>query len=215
MDANLKEVESAKYLKTNDVTVHCITKRFTQFILSLHKISPNDDMFRQRFFLFKKAFVTMLERIGSSINDKKNRMAFMVNNLDYFLEEFQEANVGLLGEFIHIETDFNNFVENFIDCQLNEIFREIMSFNIEDQDAKAVEILLHDFNSNWKRRLEIIETIEKDLFISENSQKDILKRTNTKLLMKYSEFVDVVKKTHPQLAKIVVSVHSLMAEIQR
>ena len=142
-------------------------------------------------------------------------MAFMVNNLDYFLEEFQEANVGLLGEFIHIETDFNNFVENFIDCQLNEIFREIMSFNIEDQDAKAVEILLHDFNSNWKRRLEIIETIEKDLFISENSQKDILKRTNTKLLMKYSEFVDVVKKTHPQLAKIVVSVHSLMAEIQR
>ena len=215
LDMNYKEMDTEKYLKTHDVTVHFVTKRFTQFILSLHKICPNDDMFRGKFFLFKKAFIGMLDKMSSSINDNKNRLAFKVNNLDYFLEEFQEANVSLIGEFIHLETDFNGFVEDFIDFQLNEIFGEIITFNFEETNVKNVEVMLHDFNSNWKRRLEIIETIEKDLFISDNSQKDILKRTNTKLLMKYSDFVDKVKKMYPQLSKIVVSVHSLMAEIQR
>ena len=215
LDANLKEIEHAKYLKTHDVTVHIATKRFTQFIFSLHKVSPNDDMFRQRFSLFKKAFLNMIERMSSSINDKKNRIAFKVNNLDYFLEVFQEGRVTLIGEFAQLEGDFHNFVEEFIEFQLNEIFGEIMMFKIEEHDQKAIEVMLHDFNSNWKRRLEIIETIEKDLFIDEASQIDILKRTNTKLLMSYSDFVDKVKKLYPQLSKIIVSVHSLMAEIQR
>jgi vacuolar protein sorting-associated protein 52 len=215
LDSNLREIESIKYLKANDVSIHVVTKRFTQFIMSLHRISPNDDMFRQRFYLFKKAFVGMLERVSLSINDNKNRMGFMVNNLDYFLEQFQDHNIQLIGEFLSIEADFNVFVESFIEFQLNEVFGEIMGFSIDNADLKAIEVMLHDFNSNWKRRLEIIETIEKDLFVTENSQKDILKRTNTKLLMKYSDFVDKVKKKFPQLGKIIVSVHSLMAEIQR
>ena len=101
LDENLKEMETARYMKTNDVSIHVVTKRFTQFILSLHKTSPNDDMCRQRFLLFKKAFVNLLDRISSSINDKKNRTVFIVNNLDYFLEEFQEHNVALIGEFGH------------------------------------------------------------------------------------------------------------------
>ncbi|OMJ73292.1 hypothetical protein SteCoe_28041 [Stentor coeruleus] len=215
LDNVLREMDLSKYLKTNDVSVHVATKRFTQLVMVLHKTSPTDDMCRQRFSLFKKAFINLLERTSNSINDNKNQMVFMVNNLDYFLDEFQKANITLFGEFALMENDFHSFVEYFIENQLNEIFREIMMFKIEDNDAKSIETLLHDFNSNWKRRLEIIETIEKDLFVSENTQKDVLKRTNTKLLMKYSDFVDQVKKQHPQLSKIVVSVHSLMAEIQR
>ena len=215
LDANLKEIDNSKYLQTHDVTVHTATKRFTQFIYSLHKVSPNDDMFRQRFSLFKKAFLNMIERMALSINDKKNRIAFEINNLDYFLEVFQEGKVSLIGEFAQLEGDFHNYIEKFIEFQLNEVFGEIVMFTIEGNDQKRIEILLHDFNSNWKRRLEIIETIEKDLFINEASQIDILKRTNTKLLMSYSDFVDKVKKMFPQLSKIIVSVHSLMAEIQR
>lgn len=215
LDTNLKEMEQSKYLKTHDVTVHVVTKRFSQFILSLHKISPNDDMFRQRFSLFKKAYLGMIDSMAASINDKKNRIAFKVNNLDYFLEVFQEAQVTLIGEFLQLDSDFNIYVEEFIEFQLHEIFGEIMTFKLEENDQRAIEVLLHDFNSNWRRRLEIIETIEKDFFINEESQSDILKRTNTKLLMSYSDFVDKVKKTYPQLSKIIVSVHSLMAEIQR
>ena len=157
----------------------------------------------------------MIERMALSINDKKNRIAFEINNLDYFLEVFQEGKVSLIGEFAQLEGDFHNYIEKFIEFQLNEVFGEIVMFTIEGNDQKRIEILLHDFNSNWKRRLEIIETIEKDLFINEASQIDILKRTNTKLLMSYSDFVDKVKKMFPQLSKIIVSVHSLMAEIQR
>jgi hypothetical protein len=215
LDINLKEIENAKYLKTHDVSVHVITKRFTIFVLSLHKTSPNDDMCRQRFSQFKKSFLGLLDRISSHINDKKTRVVFMINNLDYLLEEFQKAEIALIGEFVKFENDFDNFVENFIEMQLLEIFREIVLFKLEENDAKSIETMLHDFNSNWKRRLEIIETIERDLFLSEASQKDILKRTNTVLLMKYNEFVDKVKKNFPALAKIVVSVHSLMSEIQR
>lgn len=215
LDVNLKEMENAKYLKTHEVSIHVVTKRFTMFILALHKTSPNDDMCRQRFSLFKKAFIALLDRISAGINDRKTQLVFMINNLDYLLEEFQNSQVVLIGEFSNFETDFNGFVENFIELQLLEVFREIVTFKIEENDSKAIETMLYDFNSNWKRRLEIIETIEKDLFIGESSQKDILKRTNTALLMKYSDFVDKIKKTHPSLAKIVVSVHSLMAEIQR
>lgn len=215
LDSNLKEMENARYLKTHDVSIHVVTKRFTMFLLALHKTCPNDDMCRQRFSLFKKTFIALLERISSSINDRKTQLVFMINNLDYLLEEFQTAQITFIGEFLNFEADFNGFVENFIELQLLEVFREIVTFKLEESDSKAIETLLYDFNSNWKRRLEIIETIEKDLFIGESSQKDILKRTNTALLMKYSDFVDKIKKSHPNLSKIVVSVHSLMAEIQR
>ena len=218
LDNNLKEMENAKYLRTHDVSIHIVTMRFTQFIMSLHKTSPDDnsfDMCRQRFSLFKKSFIGLLEKISSHINDKKNRLAFMINNLDYLLEEFENAQVALVGEFANFDNDFDGYVESFIELQLLELFSNIVSFKLEDSDVKKVETILLDFNSNWRRTLEIIETIEKDVFISEASKKDILKRTFTAFLMRYSDFVEKVKKNFPTMAKLIVSVHSLMSEIQR
>ena len=210
LDTNLREMEKASYLRTNDLGPFFVTYRFSQLIVSLLKVFPSDDMFIQRLSLFKKAFVSLLQRLSQEIKDEKNRVVFLINNLEYLVEELHNLE-NSLEDFNQLEVDLNELVETYIELQLKEVFGGFMEEHIKTDP----ETLIQDFNANWRKGVQMVETLEKDLFFSEETQKDILRRTYAKFLMKYNSFTDNIKKTHPHLAKNLVSQHTIMAEIQR
>ncbi|CAG9311320.1 unnamed protein product [Blepharisma stoltei] len=215
LDNNLREMDTANYLHTSDIAYHPVTSRFAQFITSLHKISPEDSMFIHRLSLFRQSFIGLLKKIAKDIRDEKNRAVFIINNLDYLMEEFHEQKVTISQEFGQLEADLTAMTENFIDMQIKELFPAFVKLlETPNPSSGDIDLFLHDFNVNWKKGLQIIEEAVKNLFSGVETQKDILKRTYTKFLMKYTDFVELVKKNHPHLTKSLVSLQVIMAEIQ-
>lgn len=217
LDCNLRELDSANYLHTTDVGHHTVTSRFAQFITSLHKTSPPDEMFQHRLSMFKKSFLNLLNRLSKDIRDEKNRIAFIINNLDYLLEEFHVQQLSLSDEFSHLEADLNNLTDNFVEMLLKDQFTLLMKYNETSTAISSTDVdqIIHDFSNNWKKGLQTSEEIEKNLFPNPESQKDIIRRTHTRILMKYTEFAELVKKSHSHLAKSLVSIQTIMAELQR
>lgn len=217
LDTNLREMEKAYYLRATDISLHPLMSRFTQFAISLHKISPPDDMFRQRLALFKRALMFSLTRLSQDISDEKNRTVFLINNLDYLIAEFNDNGVVLSDDFLQVEFDLNNLIEIFLKMQLREVFGALMSVPEfpERQSAEEVEVILKDFNLNWKKGVHLLEIIEKDLFSGKEIQKDILRRTYTMLLMDYNDLVEIIKREFTQLAGLLVSSRAIMAETQK
>lgn len=217
LDRNIREMDSATYIRATDILVHPVTSRYTLLIMSLHKISPNDDMFRQRLTLFRRSFNLLLQTMAQDIRDEKNRTVFMINNLEHLMEEFINNECSPSEEFAEIEGEVWNLSENFIELQLRELFGGIMSILDRPGRSEAyhIESLIHDFNANWRKSLSLIQTIEKELFNNEAFQKDMTRRTYTKLLMKFNDFADMVKKEFPALGKHLMSVHAIMAEVQK
>ncbi|CAG9318593.1 unnamed protein product [Blepharisma stoltei] len=217
LDTNLREMEKAYYLRATDITLHPLTSRFTQFIVSLHKISPTDDMFRQRLALFKRALMHSLTRLSQDISDEKNRTVFLINNLDYLITEFNDQGLVLSDDFLQLEGDLNNLIEIFLKMQLKEVFGALMGIieNPEKASPEDVETVLKDFNINWKKGIHLLEVIEKDLFTGKEIQKDILRRTYTTFLMDYNDFVEIIKRSYLHLSNLLVSARGIMAETQR
>jgi hypothetical protein len=217
IDTNIRELENGKNLKTYDLTVTPVTARFTQLTTNIHKIAPSDDMFRQRLSQLRKQMLNLLIEMASELKDDKNRVVFIINNLDYILDEFHQQAVPISDEFATFETDLNFYVDKFLDLQLRELFGNMMDFldisgNVTPNDA---DMLIRDFNAKWRRSIQILETLEKELFTNELTQKEILRKSQTEFLKKYQNFTDVIREKFPIFAKQLITRQNIMAEIQR
>jgi hypothetical protein len=217
IDTNIRELENGKNLKTYDLTVTPVTARFTQLTTNIHKIAPSDDMFRQRLTQLRKQMLNLLIEMASELKDDKNRVVFIINNLDYILDEFHQQAVPISDEFATFETDLNFYVDKFLDLQLRELFGNMMDFldisgNVTPNDA---DMLIRDFNAKWRRSIQILETLEKELFTNELTQKEILRKSQTEFLKKYQNFTDVIREKFPIFAKQLITRQNIMAEIQR
>ena len=214
-DLNIRSVEFAKPISVHNVSPHTITSRFTQLVTALSKIGSEDDMFRHRLNLLKKHMMNLLEKMAGHFRDEKNKCVFVINNVDFVLEEMMKdgADVGIF------EAAYRNSVEQYIELQLAEVFAMLLDFLTRKKrgasiDQRQVEILLTDFKSNWKKGVGLIHMIEKDLFSGENCLKEVLKETYTRLVMYYSECCDIIKAEFPALGRDLVPVHTVMKEIQ-
>lgn len=214
LDTNIRCLESGK-IRVNDISPHPAILRFCQLIKGLSCLKMEDDMFRHRVHLLNKTFIQTLEKASLQLRDLKNRSVFMLNNLDCILEACAKDGLDA-GIF---EAAFRMNEGQFVELQLSEVFGPLLDF-VEAKgtgkviEAHHVEILQGDMKVNWRKHLALIHTIAADLFTSESCQRELLRETFTRLVMKYTEFSDIVKREYSLLGRELIPVQTLMQEVQ-
>ena len=214
LDSNIKALESGK-IRVSDINPHPTILRFCQLIKGLTCLKMKDDMFRLRVNLLNKTFIQALENASLQLRDLKNRSVFMINNLDCILEAC--AKDGL--DSTIFESAFRMNESQFVELQLSEVFGPLLDF-VEAKsagkvvDASQVEVLQSDLKVNWRKHMGLIRTIAVDFFATESCQRELLRETFTRLVMKYTEFADVVKRDYPALCRDLVAVQTVMHEVQ-
>mmetsp|Transcript_7055 Transcript_7055/g.12940 ORF Transcript_7055/g.12940 Transcript_7055/m.12940 type:complete len:633 (-) Transcript_7055:727-2625(-) len=218
LDLNLRSMENTRNLRATDVCVHVVTSRFAQLAVMLHVVQLHGDMFRQRMTQLRRAYEVLLAKLSSQFKDEKNQCVFCINNLDVLLNSFQGIHLG--EEFSPLEVTLQGYVDRFIELQLTEIFGSLLMLleqmkNGEDVPESQVDLCVRDFNSNWKRGINLLEVMESELVQDAASKQAILRRTYTKLVMHYSELSELVKARAPTAARQLLSVQAVMSELQR
>lgn len=218
LDLNLKSLDNARSLRATDVCVHVVTSRFSQLAVMLHVVQLQGDMFRQRLTQLRRSYEGCLAKLSAQFKDEKNQCVFCINNLDVLLNSFQGIPLG--EEFSPLEVTLQGYVDRFIELQLIEIFGSLLM--MLDQMKQGLEVVesqlelcIRDFNSNWKRGLNLLEVMESELVQDAASKQAILRRTYTKLVMNFSEFSDLAKIRSPSAARHLLSVQAVMSELQR
>lgn len=214
LDANISGLEGGK-IRVNDISPHPTILRFCQLVKGLTSLKLEDDMFRHRVHLLNKTFIQTLEKASLQLRDLKNRSVFMLNNLDCILEACAKDGLDA-GIF---EAAFRGNEGQFVELQLSEVFGPLLDFVEAKSSGKVieslhVEILQGDMKVNWKKNLGLIKTIAVDLFTTESCQREMIRETFTRLVMKYTEFCDIVKRDYASLGRELIPVQTLMHEMQ-
>jgi hypothetical protein len=218
LDINLKSMDNTRTLRATDVCAHVVTVRFSQLAIMLHLVQLHGDMFRQRLTQLRRSYEGCISKLSSQFKDEKNQCVFCINNLDFLLNSLQGTQLG--EEFSPLEATLQGYVDRFIELQLTEIFGSLLITlgqlkSGSDVPEAHLDLCIRDFNSNWKRGLNLLEVMESELVQDAASKQSILRSTYTKLVMHYSEFSDLVKVRAPTAARQLLSVQAVMSELQR
>ena len=154
--------------------------------------------------------------MSTEFNDEKNRTVFLINNIDLIFQEYSRDDVAT--DLSIFEEASHTLREQFIDLQLTEIFGDLVALGLKMKGEtippeSEVERFVNDFAQNWKKGINLIKVIEKDLFSTDQTRSEILKATLMRLTMTFNDVSDGIKKFFPQIRKGLVPVHNIMNEI--
>ena len=141
---------------------------------------------------------------------------FLINNIDLIFQEYSRDQVHT--DLSIFEEASHTLREQFIDLQLTEIFGDLVALGHKMKGETIppeaeVERFVNDFAQNWKKGINLIKVIEKDLFSEDLTRSEILKATLMRLTMTFNDVSDGIKKFFPQIRKGLVPVHNIMNEI--
>lgn len=184
--------------------------------------------------------LNLLQRLSEKYNSNKNRIIFLINNLDQIISIFQERRV--------VGVELNRFIdllsqqrELFVEEELLQSFSKLIAFvhqteqylNLSDANSskavveghkidvnvQVVENLVREFAANWKQGIELINRNVLSYFSNFRNGMEILKQVLTQLLLYYTRFQDIIRKVWrsktPSFCKDLVSTSVILAEIKK
>lgn len=198
--------------------------------------------------MLRQEMTALLERLALLIPDLKERRVFLINNYDQILTVFHERQLiseevqkfdDLLmqqREFFaeeEIKSSFPSLIAFVVRTELaiveNAVYNSSGATTNPDPnphprgasfavDESAVEALVSDFASNWRAGIQQINDDVMAYFANFRNGMEILKQALTQLLLYYTRFQDIIKKSFPKassLTKDVVSTSAILLEIKR
>jgi hypothetical protein len=193
-------------------------------------------MIRQDIHVLRNELVALLERSTSQISTYKEQRVYLINNFDQVLSIFQER--GLLSEEVQcFETFLMQQRELFAEEEIKTFFPRLVSFVLQTEqvytdavasgtsepmrmsiDERACEALVRDFSANWRAGIQQINDDVLKYFANFRNGMEILKQVLTQLLLYYTRFQDLIKKSFgrpPAFVRDIVSNATILMEIKR
>ena len=188
------------------------------------------DMLLNDLASIQEATVNLLERLADEHKVNKQKIVFLINNLDSIVCIFQERRV--MGK------ELNRFIELlmtqrelFVEEELLQSFSKMIAFvqqteaymatnrSPSDVNAQVVEMLIREFSSSWKPAIEQINRNVLSYFSNFRNGMEILKQVLTQLLLYYTRFQEIIRKVWrnkpPAFCKDLVSTTIILAEIKK
>jgi len=186
----------------------------------------------------REAVNELLERLAAQLPSNKQRVVFMVNNCDTVLTVLAERQVGSgadggLGEAQRWEELLSQHRAEFVEEELLERYSRLIAFVQQTEGAMAahaeggpapqvdeqtVGMLVRDFSSSWKSGIESINQDVLAYFSNFKNGMEVLKQVLTQLLLYYSRFQEIIRKTWrklPPFTKDLVSTSQILVEIKK
>lgn len=182
--------------------------------------------------------IGLLEKLAGTVSSNRDRKVFFINNLDCMLNIFAERRVQ--SEEVH---KFDELLlrqrEMYVEEELICSFPKLIPFILETErdvlgdnqprgtgaaargnlvDEKTVETLVMEFHTSWRKNIEQINANVLQYFGNIRNGMEILKQVLTQLLLYYSRFQDIIKKSFarpPEFTKHIVGTPTILMEIKR
>ena len=181
----------------------------------------------------REDYIILLEKLAQCIVGNKEQKVFLVNNLDLVLSVFQERKLPITEEVQKLEDLLSHQRELFAEEEVKHSFPKLIGFVLQTEQARAaaaekgakftldeaqVETLVRDFASTWKTGIQQINDNVLAYFANFRNGMEILKQVLTQLLLYYTRFQDIVKKSfdrQPSFTRDIISTATILMEIKK
>lgn len=181
-----------------------------------------------------EAYLGMLQRLTKG-HAETNRLVFAINNIDSCLLMFQERRVTTGRIFTRLVDRLRQERELFVEQELLAGFSSMIAFTSQSEahlaatngeavslqsSGSVIESLVLDFAANYKSHMSQIHSDVLSWFANFRNGMEVLKQVLTQLLLYYTRFQDVIRKTYqgspPALiTKNLVPTNTILAEIKK
>ena len=161
----------------------------------------------------------------------KDRSVFLINNYDQILTVFQERRV-VSDEAQRFEESLLRQRELFAEEEIRQSFPRLISFVAQTEKALSelqvgatlsldellVESLVREFAAQWRSGIQQINDGVLAHFANFRNGMEILKQVLTQLLLYYTRFQDIIKKSFsrpPAFTRDIISTATILMEIKR
>jgi hypothetical protein len=247
-DQNLKSIKAANPRKLGvvDVTPHYVARRYAELVSSIFFLQTGADsmgiggggegMVMHDVQQMRTEMVALLEKLSSLFPTDKEKRVFFINNYDQILSVFQERRV-VSDEVQKFEDLLMHQRELFAEEEIKSSFPRLVSFVVQTEQAMAefalaggqsvaaisldeaiVEALVREFAFNWRAGIQQINDDVLAHFANFRNGMEILKQVLTQLLLYYTRFQDIIKKSWPRppaFCRDIISTATILMEIKR
>jgi len=188
--------------------------------------------------------LALLARLADQHRNAKDKCVFLVNNLDLIVTMLQERRV-VAAEVSAFETLLSEQREKFVEEELVSFYAPLIRFVRQHEsailhannasgpgsgstamtaggkavDAAQVEKIVRDFAATWKQGIERMNGDVLRFFANFRNGMEILKLVLTQLLLYYTRFVEVVKRSFdrapPSFQSDIVTTQEILYEIKK
>ncbi|RHY22316.1 hypothetical protein DYB32_009536, partial [Aphanomyces invadans] len=164
-----------------------------------------------------------LETLAGVHKSTKDKCVFLINNYDLVVSVVDERKIAS-----DETTKFDELLlqqrEKFVEEELMTQYGSLIAFVQHTEATKAVdtsskvEKIVREFNAQWKAGIETIHANVMKYFSNFRNGMEILKQVLTQLLLYYTRFVDVVKKSWarpPSFSNDIVTTQEILYEIKK
>ncbi len=241
-DENLKSIRNAnhKRLGTLDLTPHYVSRRYGELVASVLALQNGsvdaiggggDNMLQNDLQLMRQEIIALLDRMSLLFPNAKERKVFLINNYDQILSVFQERRISS-EEIQKFDDLLMKQRELFAEDEIRVSFPYLISFVTESErkmldttsgdkpviDETVVEGYVHEFANNWRGGIQQINDNVLSYFANFRNGMEILKQVLTQLLLYYTRFQDIIKKSFtrpPSFTKDIISTATILMEIKK
>ena len=179
----------------------------------------------------------LLDKLSALLPGPKEQKVFLINNYDLILSIFQDKKIAVNEEIQKFEDIFMHQRELFAEEEVKHSFPKLISFVLQTEqqitnenfatgstksrislDEGLVENLVYDFSNNWKTGIQQINDDVLAFFPNQRNGMEILKQVLTQLLLYYTRFQDIVKKSfdrQPNFTRDIISTATILMEIKK
>ncbi|RHY51290.1 hypothetical protein DYB34_003639 [Aphanomyces astaci] len=236
LELNVQSVKTAKPKKLGNVELHphYVTRRYAEFVASVLALVPDAAAAAGVYghmAALRGALVELLDKLADSAHKTaKDKIVFLINNYDLVVSVVQERKIESDELFDELLT---NSRDKFVEEELLSHYGPLIGF-VQQAEAKQrtvgggdatipldsakVERIVKDFNGQWKRGIEHINANVMKFFSNFRNGMEILKQVLTQLLLYYTRFVDLVKKSWtrpPSFSNDIVTTQEILYEIKK
>lgn len=234
LDGHLNSIRQSmsKGIKPVVTTAMAITKRYVELASGIYKITKQkpQDMLMMRMAGIKSGMIELLKQISDKSPNDKQKMVFLLNNLDYICNEFKTIQLEKFEDLNAFTKEYNIWAPRFIKLLLFQEFKSLFDlvakYSKEDGSEEGLQLVAeeeikkvnkeylesvgNDFACSWAKKAEAIQETINVSISSKSSAKQLYWNLLKELMAKYSAFGEIVRIGNPSYFKELNGQHVLL-----
>ncbi|KAL3668681.1 hypothetical protein V7S43_005977 [Phytophthora oleae] len=193
------------------------------------------DMVLSNLTMMRDEILSLLTRLSEQHTNAKDKCVFLINNYDLVLTHFEERRV-VSEETSKFEELLAGQREKFVEEELVAYYAKLIQFVRQHEqvtlgkgatstaggsqpvDTAQIEKIVREFAATWKAGIEKMNGNVMTYFANFRNGMEILKQVLTQLLLYYTRFVEIVKRSYqrpPPFNSEIVTTQEILYEIKK
>ncbi|KAG1704106.1 hypothetical protein DVH05_006118 [Phytophthora capsici] len=193
------------------------------------------DMVLTNLTMMRDEILGLLTRLSEQHSNAKDKCVFLINNYDLVLTHFEERRV-VSEETSKFEELLAGQREKFVEEELMAYYAKLIQFVRQHEqvtlgkgatstaggsqpvDTAQIEKIVREFAATWKAGIEKMNSNVMTYFANFRNGMEILKQVLTQLLLYYTRFVEIVKRSYqrpPPFNSDIVTTQEILYEIKK